>query len=266
MAPETAKTDATCAFKAAAEPSAPSAQAEAFYGMAVSELSRQNIPFLVAGTYAVSAYTGISRATKDLDLFCRPGDYPRILAHFQQLGHAVAIEDERWIGKVFAGEHFLDVIFASWDGTIPVGDDWFQDARRVELFGVPVGIISPTELVSSKALVQRRNRYDGADIVHIILRQHREIDWRRLLAHMDLHWEILLMHLLNFRWVYPSERNVVPRWLMDELTGRLQRQLELPPPETKICRGRMFSRADYEVAVRDWGFADAGGDIEWTDE
>ncbi|HLH88439.1 MAG TPA: hypothetical protein VKX28_08275 [Xanthobacteraceae bacterium] len=64
-------------FGAAAEPSAPSAQVEAFSGMAVRELARQKIQFLLAGSYAVSAYTGITRATKDLDLFCRPLGLPR---------------------------------------------------------------------------------------------------------------------------------------------------------------------------------------------
>src|SRR5205807_1066063 len=252
-------------FEAAAAPTAPSAQAERFYAESLRELTTEQLPFLVAGTYAVSAYTGIVRPTKDLDLFCRPGDYPRILAHFQRLGHQVRIEDERWIAKVHAGEHFFDVIFASWDGTIPVGEDWFRHAREAELFGVKTRILSPTELVCSKALIQRRNRYDGADIAHIILKQHERIDWRRLLAHMDLHWEVLLVHLVNFRWIYPSERDDVPRWLMDELIERLRRQLGLPPPETRICRGRMFSRADYAIAVRDWGFVDVGGDSEWED-
>jgi len=68
------------------------------------------------------------------------------------------------------------------------------------------------------------------------------------------------MHLLNFRWVYPSERERIPRWLMDELLARLKQQLELPPPRIKICRGRMFSEIDYETAVTDWGFVDADAD------
>jgi hypothetical protein len=104
--------------------------------------------------------------------------------------------------------------------------------------------------------------YDGADIVHLILKQHERIDWRRLLGYMDLHWEVLLVHLLNFRWAYPSEREHVPRWLMDELLGRLERQLDLPSPRVKICRGRMLSRIDYESAVKEWGFADVGEESE----
>ncbi len=70
------------------------------------------------------------------------------------------------------------------------------------------------------------------------------------------------MHLLNFRWIYPSERDAVPAWLLDELLDRLANQRQLPPPQLKICRGRMFSRSDYEIDVRDWGFADVDGEIE----
>jgi hypothetical protein len=247
-------------MRAAAEPVALSPQAESFYGRALRELSGLGLPFLLAGTYAVCAYTGITRATKDLDVFCGPGDYPRILAHFRERGYRIEVEDDRWIAKVYRGELFFDVIFAAANGTMPVGDEWFGRAKETELFGVRVRIAGPTELVWSKAFIQTRTRYDGADVVNVILKQHDQIDWRRLLAYMDLHWEVLLMHLLNFRWIYPSERDHVPRWLLEELMGRWQRQLALPAPRIRTCRGRMFSRADYEIAIREWGFADVYGE------
>src|SRR6266436_2311517 len=247
---------------AAAAPTVPSARAEVFYAQALRELAKLDLPFLLAGTYALSAYTGVTRATKDLDIVCKPADYPRVLNHFRNLGYTVAIEDERWLGKVFQDEHFFDVIFAFWHGMAPVSDQWFESAPRIEVFGTLVRIIAPTELIWSKAFVQLRHRYDGADIAHLILKQHDRIDWRRLLGRMDLHWEVLLVHLLNFRWAYPSERDHVPRWLMDELLGRLERQLDLPPPRVKICRGRMLSQIDYESAVKEWGFADVGEESE----
>jgi hypothetical protein len=31
-------------------------------------------------------------------------------------------------------------------------------------------------------------------------------------------------------------------------------------PQTRICRGRMFSHADYQIDVQEWGFADITGD------
>jgi hypothetical protein len=249
----------------ACEPIAPSPEAESFYGEVLRELRNSGLPFLLAGTYAVCAYTKISRPTKDLDVFCAAGDFPRILAHFRNLGYAVEIEDERWIAKVRKGSAFFDIIFASANGTMPVGETWFRYAREMEILGNRVRVVSPTELIWSKAFIQLRHRYDGADIVHVILAQHDSIDWRRLLGYMELHWEVLLMHLLNFRWIYPTERDHVPRWLMEELLDRLHHQLDLPLPQMKICRGRMFSRIDYEIAVKDWGFADVGGEGEWRD-
>jgi hypothetical protein len=243
----------------AAAPTPPSAEAEAFYAEALRELAKFGVPYLIGGTYAVSAYTGITRPTKDLDIFCKPGDSLRILERFKHLGYTVEIEDERWLAKVLDGEHFFDVIFASWHGSLPVSDEWFEHAPLCEVLGTPVRLVAPTELIWSKAFVQVRHRYDGADIVNMILRQHSRIDWRRLLAHMDLHWEVLLAHLTNFRWAYPSERDCIPRWLMDALIDRLQHQLELPPPRIKICRGRMLSQPDYEIAVKEWGFRD----IDW---
>ena len=251
------------AIEAEAEPILKDPEAESFYADALAELAGLRIPFLLAGTYALAAYTGITRQTKDLDIFCKAGDYPRILAHFKSLGHAISIEDERWLGKVHRGRHFFDVIFASSNGTMPVTDAWFEHAREVELFGTKVRIVGPTELIWSKCFIQLRHRYDGADIAHTILKAHGEIDWQRLLAYMEVHWEVLLMHLLNFRWIYPSERDHIPRWLLDELLDRLSKQLELPPPDMKICRGRMFSRIDYEHDVKSWGFGDVGGDGEW---
>ncbi len=245
---------------AAAEPKTMGPGAEAFQTEVLRVLAGCGLPFMVAGTYAVSAYTGISRPTKDLDVFCKAGDAPRILSHFQDLGYAIEIEDERWIAKVRRGSDFFDIIYASSNGTVPVTEAWFADARRTDVRGIEVLLVPPTELLWSKAFIQVRHRYDGADVVHIILKQHERIDWQRLLGYMELHWEVLLTHILNFRWIYPSERNKVPRWLIDELLDRLQHQLDLPEPRMKICRGRMFSRIDYAPAVQSWGFADIGGD------
>lgn len=252
--------------EARAEPTLKDPEAEAFYTEAVHELAQLGLPFLLAGTYALSAYTGIARPTKDLDVFVKAGDYPRVLNYFKGRGYAVSIEDERWLGKVHKGKHYFDVIFASSNGTMPVGDIWFENARRVELFGVTVLIVGATELVWSKCFIQVRDRFDGADVMHAILKMHDQIDWQRLLSYMEVHWEVLLAHLITFRWVYPSERDNVPRWLMDELLGRLKAQLELPPSKMRICRGRMLSHSDYEIDVREWGFADVDGGGDWRNE
>jgi hypothetical protein len=248
-----------------AAPTLADPQAEAFVVQSIEDLVASGIPFLLAGTFAVSAYTGIVRPTKDLDIFCKAGDYVRILAHFKQNGYEIEVEDDRWLGKVRKGEHFFDVIFAGSNGTMPIGDAWFDNAGQIEMNGHKVRIIAPTELIWSKCFVQLRHRYDGGDVAHVILRAHDKIDWQRLLDHMEVHWEVLMIHLLNFRWIYPTERDKVPDWLLDELLERLKAQRQLPLPQMKICRGRMFSRIDFEIDVKEWGFADVGSEGDLRD-
>ena len=246
--------------ESAAAPIACEPRAEQFYADALRDLTLAGIPFLLAGTYAVAAYTGISRKTKDIDIFCKPEDYPRILALFRSLGYYTEVEDPHWIAKVWKGKHFFDVIFASSNRAVPITDGWFEDARSTEVLGTVAKMVGPTELVWSKVFVQNRDRYDGADVAHLILKLRDEIDWRRLLTYMEGYWEVLMSHLIHFRWIYPTERDAVPRWVMDELVQRLQSDFDLPPSTERVCRGRMLSKADYELDVSEWGFADPLGE------
>ena len=56
-----------------------------------------------------------------------------------------------------------------------------------------------------------------------------------------------------------TERGLVPAWLMTELIGRLQAQVDLPAPRVKVCRGRLFSPRDYIADISEWGFGDVVG-------
>src|SRR5690554_3447906 len=123
----------------------PPPDAAEFFTESLKLLKESGIPFLLSGTYAVTAYTGINRPTKDLDVFCKAGDYPRILAFFQARGYRSEVEDERWIAKVFHGDNFFDVIFAMSNGAIAVADDWFGE-DTITVYGAEVRITPPTAL------------------------------------------------------------------------------------------------------------------------
>lgn len=230
-----------------------------FYTQCLRLLQESGIPFLLSGTYALTCLTGVKRPTKDLDVFCKAGDAPRILQMFKHAGYRITVEDDRWIGKVWDGDHFFDVIYNISSASVPVTDSWFSETYETEVYGIPVRITPPTEFILSKFFIQDRYRYDGADINHMILKRHDEIDWERLLSAMELYWEVLLVHLLNFRFVYPTERDCVPRWLFDTLIERITAQADLPSANVKVCRGRLLSPRDYTIDVAEWGFADVVG-------
>ena len=240
----------------------PTPRREEFYTEVIEALAGSGIPFLLSGTYALTFYTRIVRPTKDVDVFATAGDCLKILSYFRDKGFEVEIVDERWLARITREDMFVDVIFNMPTASTHVTEDWFENAPRAKLFGSEVSLVPPTEFVWSKMFVQDRHRYDGADVAHMILKRHAQIDWRRLLNHMELHWEVLLMHLLNFRYVYPSERDAVPRWLLDELFDRIRVQNSIPPPSMKVCRGRIFSPRDYMTDVTEWGFSEPVGNLE----
>ncbi|QPQ55401.1 nucleotidyltransferase family protein [Allosphingosinicella flava] len=237
----------------------PPPEAVDFYRDSLALLKESGIPFLLSGTYALSCFTGIVRPTKDLDVFCKPSDAPKILAFFKARGYEIEVEDERWIGKVWKGDNFFDVIFNISSASIPITDEWFARVHEAQVYGTTVRITPPTEFVLSKIFLQTRYRYDGADVAHTILKQHSEIDWRWLLSAMELYWEVLLIQVLNFRFIYPTERDLIPRWLFDELIDRVKAQAELPAAGVKICRGRLLSPRDFVIDISEWGFADVVG-------
>ena len=135
--------------------------------------------------------------------------------------------------------------------------------RPRELFGTKVQLVPPTEFVWSKMFVQDRYRYDGADVAHMILKRHDEIDWQRLLNHMELHWEVLLMAPAQLPLHLPERARRHPAVAARRAARAAARsQNSIPPPGMKVCRGRIFSPRDYPIDVTEWGFSEPVGNLE----
>jgi hypothetical protein len=228
-----------------------------FYRHAHQVLCEAGIPFLVGGAYALNRYTGIERRTKDLDYFVRKQDLERALEAFNHAGFRTEIAAPHWLAKAWRTEHFVDIIFASGNGVCAIDDEWFEHAVEDELLGLPVKLCPPEEIIWQKAYVQERDRYDGADIAHLIRALSPDLDWTRLLRRFGEHWRVLLSHLVLFGFIYPGERDKIPDWLMGELLHRLQQELAQPPSHTDLCRGTLLSRQQYLVDIEQWGYRDA---------
>lgn len=227
---------------------------EDFYTQALKILNKSGLPFLVGGSYAVMDYTGIKRETNDFDIFCKPGDYLQILDLFKHAEFKTEISDPRWLAKAFFNKSVVDLIFGTAQGVVPIDDTWFETPYPAEILGQKVRLVPPEEIIWSKAYRQDRYRYDGPDINHMFLKKGDSLDWKRLLTRMEAHWEILFAHILNFRFVYPSEKHIVPGWLMAELIRRLTYQLSSPIPKEKITRGLLLAIDPYKIDVEEWGY------------
>jgi Uncharacterised nucleotidyltransferase len=227
-----------------------------FYCTALGAIQQSRVPFLVGGAYALARHTGIVRHTKDVDIFTRPEDCERILQVLSTAGYRTELTDPRWLAKAYLGEDFIDVIFSSGNGIAEVDDAWFEHAIEAKIFGLPVQICPAEETIWSKAFIMERERFDGADIAHLLRAYGTRLDWNRLLDRFGAHWRVLFSHLILFGYIYPNEREGIPSAVMDLLVDRLRNE-EGPQRTTgRLCQGTLLSRAQYAIDIERWGYQD----------
>jgi len=227
----------------------------AFYRRVMHDLESHGIPFLVGGAYAFERYTGIGRHTKDFDIFIHPRDVERALAVLAAEGCATDMAFPHWLAKATCGDDVVDLIFSSGNGVALVDDDWFRHGVTETVLDVPVKLIPPEEMIWSKSFVMERERYDGADVAHVLRACADALDWPRLLERFGLHWRVLFHHLVVFGFIYPCERARIPAAVMRELMGRLDTELTRSASD-RACHGTLISRAQYLTDLERWDYSD----------
>ena len=225
-----------------------------FYRGALRALDQAGVQYLIGGGYAMAHYAEIRRHTKDLDIFVRPGESRYALDTLGAAGCRIEWPWPHFLGRaVSGGDAFIDVLYNSGNGLTEVDDEWFEHSTEGELFGCNARFIPVEEMLWSKCFVQERERFDGADVAHLLLRCASALDWPRLLRRSQGHDAVLLAHLLFFEYIYPTERSV-PDWVRIEL---LRRHGEQTMPEQRLCRGTNIAPHQYRTDIEQWGFVDA---------
>ncbi|MGQ0810818.1 MAG: hypothetical protein ACT4OO_06285 [Nitrospiraceae bacterium] len=227
------------------------------YLAAIEVLAQSRVPFLIGGAFALKQYTCVSRWTKDLDVFVRPQHSRLALAALSNAGYETEIRFPHWLGKAFRGEDFVDIIFSSGNGLCTVDDGWFDHAVPGEILGASVRFIPPEEMIWSKAFVMERDRYDGADIAHVMRSCHKTLDWARLLYRFHHHWRVLFSHVILFGFIYPEHRLQIPEWLANEFLRRLRIEMMTTGSDRRLCRGTLLSWCQYLPDIEDEEYRDA---------
>jgi hypothetical protein len=229
-----------------------------FYREAMATLEAAGVPVLVGGAYAYARYTGIVRHTKDFDVFLRPRDFGRALDVLARKGWKTERTFAHWLGKAWHGDDFVDLIFSSGNGVARVDDLWFEHAVEETVLDRPARLVPAEEMIWSKAFIMERERFDGADVAHVLHSRAADLDWDRLLRRFEPHggWRVLLAHLILFGYIYPGDAQLIPGRVLAALAGRLS--AEAPSLEDeRVCRGPILSRSQYLVDVLQWGYEDA---------
>jgi hypothetical protein len=238
-------------------PAGKGAETYFFYRQVIGILSRNFVPFLLGGGFAFEFYTRTGRSTKDMDIFVTQKNVQRVFQALENAGFQTEMTFPHWLGKVFYGGLFIDVIFSSGNGLCEVDDLWFEHAAPGQVFGFPVKFCPVEEMIWSKAFIMERERYDGGDIAHLILQCGNRLDWDHLVNRFGAHWRVLLSHLVLFGYIYPSERHLIPPAVMRSLLERFDGEIATTGAGNPTCQGPLLSRSQFRVDIEKLGFKDA---------
>lgn len=230
-------------------------QQESLFREVIQLLENNRVPFVISGAFALHEHTGIWRDTKDLDLFLPAQEVGRALQVLEKDGFETEILDSVWLAKAWRDGYFVDLITGMSNAVLRVDYSWVRHASRATVFGLSVRVLSPEELIASKIFVTRRERFDGADICHVIYGTHGKFDWQRLLNLIGDHWEMLYWSLVLYHYVYPANSDYVPADIWAELTERFKVELAHPNKGADF-RGSLIDEKMFAIDVTEWGKRD----------
>jgi hypothetical protein len=109
-------------------------------------------------------------------------------------------------------------------------------------------------MIWQKAFIMERERFDGADVQHLLRSCGQRLDWERLLRRFAEDWPVLLSHLVLFGYIYPDELDTVPPSVMERLR---KMPVQNGSSTNRVCRGTLLSRLQYLEDIERWGYQDA---------
>lgn len=228
---------------------------ESLYREVLTLLNERQIPYAVSGAFALQQHTGIWRVTKDLDLFLTTTAVHSALSVLRSEGFRCEICDPVWLAKAHREDFFVDLITGMSNAAVSVEDSWIARARPAVVVGVPTRVLAPEEVIASKLFVTRRERFDGADITHIIYGAQGDLEWDRLYALIGEHWHMLYWALVLYAYVYPAHTHYVPSSVWNDLSSRFIREATNPDGKARF-RGSLVDDKMYAIDIHEWEMDD----------
>lgn len=233
-----------------------SPQQEEIYRQALTLLEQSQVKYAVGAAFARHAYTQIWRTTKDLDIFLKPHDLRRVLDLFEQHQFHTEVVETHWLAKAWKDGFFIDLIFGTGHGQIPIDDELFQGSQRAKVLDVETWLMPIEEMIAAACYIKGRRRFDAPDTVHLIQSTQGKIDWSRVRRRLGENQELLLIDLLLFDFVYPGHFDYLPRDIMIKLFEEVRQRWGEKHVDPKIFRGSILDPFSFIVDIEDWGYED----------
>jgi hypothetical protein len=144
---------------------------------AVGVLGGAGIRFALAGSMACWALGG-PPSRHDVDLALKHSDAEPALEALEAAGFRVERPPEGWLCKAWYDDVLVDLIWAPMG--LEVTDTVLAAARPVNVDGMEVPALAPTDVLTSKLLALNESHLDFEGLLAIVRGVREQVDWAEL--------------------------------------------------------------------------------------
>ncbi len=200
------------------------------YSRAMDAIRSAEVPFMLGGGFALAAFTGRWRDTKDIDFYIRPGDRDKVVAALTKFGfkdyYPVLAYDRKWIYRSVRADCIVDIIWSMANQRAQVDELWFERSGMVELRGQRLPVVPAEEFMWCKLYILQRDHCDWTDVFNLLYAAGDKLDWDHLLARVGEDLPLLRAVLLVYGWLCPKYVLKLPK--------RLWARVGIPPPTPQV--------------------------------
>jgi hypothetical protein len=205
------------------------------YCDAIQALRKAGIRFLLGGGFALAAYVGRWRNTKDIDFYIMREDRDRAVEALSKAGFEDYFSklpyDRNWIYRSTRNGLIVDIIWAMANQRAQTDEIWFQRSRPITVRGEPLSVVPMEEFLWCKLYIMQRDHCDWTDVFNLIYAIGPQLNWAHLLTRLEEDWPLLKGVLTVFGWLCPARARKLPR--------SLTKKLELPEPMRRKKRNHI---------------------------
>jgi hypothetical protein len=144
---------------------------------AVGVLREADVPFALAGSMACWALGG-PPSRHDVDLAVLHSDADRALEALEKTGFTIEHPPEGWLVKAWMDDVLVDLIWAPMGLTVT--DEILSAARSVNVDGMPMPALAPTDVLTSKLLALNEGHLDFEGLLAMVRGVREQVDWPEL--------------------------------------------------------------------------------------
>ncbi len=197
------------------------------YRTAIETVRGAGVGFMLGGGFALAAFTGRWRDTKDIDFYIRPEDRDVTVAALTAAGfedyYPRLSYDRKWIYRSIKSDVIVDIIWSMANQRAQVDDLWFERAEEVVLRSEPLLVVPMEEFMWCKLYIMQRDHCDWTDLFNLLYGAGPQIDWDHLMERLGPDVPLLKGLLTVYAWLCPGE--------VLKLPSHLWQQLGMPAPE-----------------------------------